>query len=84
MNRVQREFQPVGNAELVEDVVKMVLNRLLADEHLLSHFAVLVALRYQAYDLALALAERRPFAPLARRAGYGVSSGRQTAASPPR
>ena len=65
VNRVQRKFQTVRNAELVEDVVQMVLNRLLADEHLLRHFAILVALRHQAHDLALALAERRPFPALA-------------------
>ena len=51
---VERQFQAVGNAQLVEDVVQMVLHRLLADEHLLGHFLVLVALRHQRDDFALA------------------------------
>ncbi len=54
VDRVQRQFQTVGNAQLVEDVVQMVLHRLLADEHLLGHFFVLVALRHQRDDFALA------------------------------
>src|SRR5258708_5879351 len=40
----------------------MVLDRLLADEHLLRHFLVLEALGYQPDDLALPLAERRTLA----------------------
>src|SRR5688572_32573305 len=59
---VQRKFQPVGHAEFVEDVVQMVLHRLLADEHLLRHLAVLVALRDQRDDLPLALTEGGPLA----------------------
>src|SRR5207237_3264015 len=56
---VERQLQPVGNAQLVEDVVKVVLHRLLADEHLLGHFLILESLRDQHHDLTLALAERR-------------------------
>jgi len=41
---VKGQFQTVGDTEFVEDVVEVVLHRLLADEHLLGHFLVLVAL----------------------------------------
>ena len=75
VDRVKREFQPVRHAELVEDVVQMVLHRLLADEHLLGHLPVLVALRDQADDLALALAERRPLAALCWAAPLITSAG---------
>ncbi|HXF27518.1 MAG TPA: hypothetical protein VN610_09600, partial [Bryobacteraceae bacterium] len=34
VNGVQSELQPVGDAELVEDVVEVILDGLLADEHL--------------------------------------------------
>ena len=58
VNRVKREFQTVRNAQLVENIVQMVLHRLLADEHPLGHFPVLETLRHQNHDLALALAQR--------------------------
>ena len=63
------EFEAVGNAEFIEDVVQMVFHSLLADKHLFGHFLVLEALRHQADDLALALAERGtlPFAGSRRR-----------------
>src|SRR4051794_39038423 len=66
VNSVERQFQAVGNPEFVEDVVQVVLHRLFANEHLLGHFLVLVTLRYQADDLAFALAQRRTFPGLAR------------------
>ena len=55
MNGVKRQFQTVGNAEFVENVVQMVFHRLLADEHPLGHFLVLETLRDQHDDFALAL-----------------------------
>src|SRR3954452_5162591 len=48
----------------------MVLHRLLADKHLLSHFLVLETLRDQRYDFPLALAQWRALA-IARRGGHG-------------
>src|SRR5215469_6303950 len=66
MDGVQREFEAIGDAQLIEDVVQVVLYRLLADEHLLGHFLVLVALRDQLNDFALSGAQRRPLARLAR------------------
>ena len=44
MNGVKGEFQTIGNAELIENVMEMVLYGLLSDEHLLGNFFVLVAL----------------------------------------
>ena len=41
---VQGEFKAVGNAELVEDIVQMVLDGLLADEEFFSNFFVAEAL----------------------------------------
>ena len=77
---VERQFQPVGNAQLVEDVVQVVLHRLLADEHLLGHFLVLESLRHQGHDFPLALAERRPFA-IARRRRASAAAGASSAAT---
>ena len=57
MNRVESQFQAVGNAQFIENVVQMVLDRLLADEHFLGHLFILEALRHQDHDLPLALAE---------------------------
>ena len=76
---VQRQFETVRHAQFVEDVVQMVLHRLLADEHLLGHFLVLVALRHECDDFTLALAERRPFPSFALSAGghvHGQAIGR--------
>ncbi len=58
MDREKRKFQTVGNTEFVEDVVEVVLHRLLADEHLLGHLFVLVALGDEGYDFAFPGAER--------------------------
>src|SRR5580658_2619878 len=65
----------VRHTQLVKDIVQVVLHGLLADEHLLSHFLVLVALGDQLHDLALALAQRRPLASLASAATAGKIAG---------
>src|SRR5579875_3230034 len=44
VNGVESQLEPVGNAQLVEDVVQMILHGLFRDEHLLSNLLVLVAL----------------------------------------
>ncbi len=56
VNGVKSELEPVGNAQLVEYVVEMVLHGLFRDEHLFRDFFVFVALRDQNDDFALALA----------------------------
>src|SRR5947209_13671185 len=50
MDGVQRQFQAIGDAQFVEDVVEVVLDGLLADEHLLRHFFILVSLGHQLHD----------------------------------
>src|SRR5690349_17011462 len=57
VNRIQGELKAVGNTQLVEDVVKVVLHRLLTDEHLLRHLAILVALGDQADNFPFALTQ---------------------------
>ena len=54
VNGVERQFQTIRNAQFVEDVVQMVLHCLLADKHLFGHLFVLVTLRDQRHDFALA------------------------------
>ncbi len=61
VDSVKRQFKPVGNAQLVKYIVKVILHRLLGDEHLLGNFLVLITLRNQNDDLAFALAELRTF-----------------------
>ena len=55
MDAVERQLQPIGNAQFVEDVVQMVLHRVLADEHFLGRLLVLETLRHQDDDFPLAL-----------------------------
>ena len=42
---VEGQFEAVGNAELVEDIVEVILYGLLADEELFADFAIAEALR---------------------------------------
>ena len=70
---VERQFQAVGNSQLIEDVVQVVLHRLLTDEHLLGHLFVLETLRHQRHDFPLALAERGAFAVAGSRLGVGAA-----------
>src|ERR1700732_624098 len=55
VNRVEGEFEAVGNAEFIENIMQMVLHRLLANEELFPDFAVAEALRYELYDFFLAV-----------------------------
>ena len=43
VDRVQRQFQAVGDAELIEDIVQMVLHRQAADTEDLADFIVQLA-----------------------------------------
>jgi hypothetical protein len=58
VNGVEGKLKPVGHAKFVEDVVQVILDRLLADQHLLGHLPVLEALGDEVDDFALAPAER--------------------------
>ena len=68
MYRVQGEFEAVGDAELVEDVVEVILHRLLADEELFANFLVAEALGDKLDDFFFAVAQEGLFAA---RAGIG-------------
>ena len=70
VNSVQRQLEPVGDAQLVEHVVKMILHRLLGNEHLFGDFLIFVALRDQNDNFAFALAQLRPFTGLALAAAW--------------
>jgi hypothetical protein len=69
MYRIQREFEAVGDAEFVEDVVQMVFDGLLGDEKFLADFLVAEALGDELDDFLFAVAEQRLFAARAGFAG---------------
>ena len=71
VNRVQREFEAVGDAELVEDVVQVVFDGLLGDEKFFADFFVAEALGDELDDFFFAVAEQRLFAARAGFAGLG-------------
>src|ERR1700681_3536262 len=58
VNSIESELEAVGNTQLIEDIVQMVLDGLFADEHLFSHLFVLVSLGDKLDYLSLALAQR--------------------------
>src|SRR6266567_3288671 len=66
MNRVQRKLEPVGNSQLVKNIVQMVLDRLLGDEKFFANFLVSKTLCHQLNDFFLAVAQQRLFAPRSR------------------
>jgi hypothetical protein len=66
---VERQFEAVGDAEFVEDVVQMVFNGLLGDEQLFADFLVAEALGYELDDFFFAVAEQGLFAARAGLAG---------------
>src|SRR5690348_12862001 len=68
MDGVQSQFETIGNAELIEDIVKVVFHGLLADEELLADFPVAKSLCHQLDDFLFAIAQERFFPPLA---GFG-------------
>ena len=62
MYRVEREFEAVGDAEFVEDVVQVVLDGLFGDEKFFADFLVAEALGDELDDFFFAVAEQRLFA----------------------
>jgi len=65
---VKGEFEAVRDAELVENIVKVILNRLLRNEKLFANFLVAETLSDELDDFFFAVAEKRLFAA---RAGLG-------------
>ena len=63
MNRVEGKFQAVGDAELIENIVQVILHGLLADEKLFADFPVAKALRDELHDLFFTVAQQRLIAP---------------------
>src|SRR5260370_31790313 len=67
MYRIQRQFEAVGDAEFVEDVVEMVFDGLFGNEKFFADFLVAQAFRDQLNNFFLTVAEQRLFAT---RAGF--------------
>ena len=65
MDSVEGEFEAVGDAEFIENIMQMVLNRLFADKKLFPDFAVAETLGYELYNFFLAVTEQRFLATLA-------------------
>jgi hypothetical protein len=59
---VERQFQAIGNAEFVENIVQVVFYGLLADEELFADFLVPETLGNELNDFFFAIAEERLFA----------------------
>jgi hypothetical protein len=68
MDGVERQFEAVGDAEFVEDVVEMVFYGLFGDEEFFADFLITEALGYELDDFFFAVAEE---GLLAARAGFG-------------
>jgi hypothetical protein len=66
---VEREFEAVGDAEFVEDVVEMVFYGLFGDEKFFANFLVAETLGDELNDFFFAVAEQRLFAARAGFAG---------------
>lgn len=68
VDRVEGQFEAVGDAKLIEDVMKMILDGLLGDEKFFADFFVAETLSDKLNDFLFAVAEQRLFAA---RAGLG-------------
>src|ERR1017187_3044711 len=68
MDCVERQFEAVGDAELVKNVVKVILYGIVADEELFADSLVLKALSDELDNFQLAVAEKRLFFT---RTGFG-------------
>jgi hypothetical protein len=68
MDCIERQFEAIGDAEFIENVVHVILYSLFADEQLFADFLVVKTLADELNDIHLAVAESRLFA---RRTGFG-------------
>ena len=57
MDGIEGQFEAIGNAELVEDIVKVVFYGLLADKELLADFPVAESLGDELHDFLFAIAQ---------------------------
>src|SRR5260370_5272362 len=62
VNGIQRQLEAVGDAELVKDIVQVILDGLFGDKKLFANFLVAEALGDELNDFFLAVAEQRLFA----------------------
>ena len=68
MDCIESQFEPVGDSDLVKDVVQVIFYGLHANEELFSNFFVLKALGDELNNFHLAVGEERFFAT---RTGFG-------------
>jgi hypothetical protein len=59
VNGIESKFQPVGNSQLVEDIMQTILDRQFGDEKFFPDLLVPVTLRHQLHDHFFAIAEQR-------------------------
>ena len=59
VNGIQSKFQPVRDSQLVEDLVKTIVDRQFRDEEFFSDLLVPIALRHQLHDRLFAIVQRR-------------------------
>src|SRR5258708_1331438 len=71
VNGIQRQFEAVGDAELVKNIVQMVFDGLFGDEKLFADFLVAETLRDKLHNFFFAVAEQRLFAARPGFAGLG-------------
>jgi hypothetical protein len=71
VDRVEGEFEAVGDAKFVKDVVEVILYGLLGDEEFFADFFVAEALRDELNDFLFAVGEERLFAARAGLGGFG-------------
>jgi len=72
MDCIQRQFEAVGDAELVKNVVEVILYGLLADDESYADFLVVEALANELDDFLLAVADERLSATWS---GFGSGEG---------
>ena len=56
---IQSKFQPVRDSQLVEDIIKTILDRQFRDEELFADLLVPIALRHQLHNRLFPIAQQR-------------------------
>src|ERR1700674_3356426 len=80
MDGVEGKLKPVGDAELVKDVMNMIFDGLFANEKVLANFLVTLTLRDQSHDLAFTITEQFvSLCPALRTSGKGFHHIRRDA-----
>jgi hypothetical protein len=58
VNGIQSKFQPVRDSQLVEDIVKPILDRQFRDEEFVADLVVPITLRHQLHDRFFTIAQQ--------------------------